>query len=86
MRPKSQIKFAPPALGLILSALFCGGIVACSTTSRTVYVQMFEWPWADIAKECEERLGPLGFAAVQVSPRRKVIPRPIRPGGTVINQ
>lgn len=35
---------------------------------RTVFVQMFEWPWKDIAKECEIYLGPAGFAAVQVSP------------------
>lgn len=35
---------------------------------RTVFVQMFEWPWKDIAKECEIYLGPAGFSAVQVSP------------------
>lgn len=35
---------------------------------RTVMVQMFEWPWADIARECETYLGPKGFSAVQVSP------------------
>lgn len=36
--------------------------------ARTVFVQLFEWPWADIARECEAYLGPAGFAAVQVSP------------------
>lgn len=35
---------------------------------RTVFVQLFEWPWKDIAKECEVYLGPAGFSAVQVSP------------------
>jgi alpha-amylase len=35
---------------------------------RTVFVQLFEWKWTDIAKECEQWLGPHGFAAVQVSP------------------
>jgi len=39
-----------------------------SNSPRTVMVQLFEWPWQDIAKECEEYLGPNGFAAVQVSP------------------
>jgi alpha-amylase len=29
---------------------------------------MFEWPWKDVARECESYLGPAGFAAVQVSP------------------
>lgn len=35
---------------------------------RTVFVQLFEWPWKDIARECEVYLGPAGFSAVQVSP------------------
>lgn len=37
-------------------------------TPRTVFVQMFEWTWRDIAKECVTNLGPHGFSAVQVSP------------------
>jgi alpha-amylase len=35
---------------------------------RTVMVHLFEWPWNDVAAECESWLGPNGFAAVQVSP------------------
>ena len=35
---------------------------------RTVFVQLFEWKWTDVARECEQWLGPHGFAAVQVSP------------------
>lgn len=35
---------------------------------RTVFVHLFEWTWKDIARECEIYLGPVGFAAVQVSP------------------
>jgi hypothetical protein len=30
---------------------------------RTVFVQLFEWKWTDIAVECEQWLGPHGFAA-----------------------
>ncbi len=33
-----------------------------------VFVHLFEWPWPDIANECEQVLGPAGFTAVQVSP------------------
>ena len=33
-----------------------------------VFVHLFEWKWRDIATECEQTLGPDGFAAVQVSP------------------
>jgi alpha-amylase len=32
------------------------------------FVQLFEWTWPDVAKECQLYLGPKGFAAVQVSP------------------
>jgi hypothetical protein len=31
-------------------------------------VQLFEWKWLDVAKECEEFLGPRKFAGVQISP------------------
>lgn len=33
-----------------------------------VFVHLFEWSWADVARECEEWLGPKGYTAVQVSP------------------
>lgn len=32
------------------------------------FVFLFEWSWKDVAKECEEWLGPKGFRAVRVSP------------------
>ena len=41
---------------------------AQTTPPRTVFVHLFEWKWTDIAKECENFLGPKGYAAVQVSP------------------
>jgi len=33
-----------------------------------VFVHLFEWRWADVARECEAWLGPKGFKAVQISP------------------
>ena len=33
-----------------------------------VFVPLFEWRWADVARECEAWLGPKGFKAVQISP------------------
>lgn len=44
--------------------------------ARTVFVQLFEWTWTDIANECETFLGPAGYAAVQVSPPNEHIPGP----------
>ena len=35
---------------------------------RRVIVHLFEWPWEDIANECESYLGPKGYCGVQVSP------------------
>lgn len=45
-----------------------GSAVSVTGTPRTVSVHLFEWKWTDIAQECEQFLGPKGFAAVQVSP------------------
>ncbi len=35
---------------------------------RTAFVHLFEWNWPSVALECEQFLGPAGYAAVQVSP------------------
>ncbi|NET49275.1 MAG: ATPase, partial [Merismopedia sp. SIO2A8] len=43
-------------------------VMAQELPPRTVSVHLFEWKWPDIAQECEQFLGPTGFAAVQVSP------------------
>ena len=29
-------------------------------------VHLFEWKWMDIARECEDFLGPIGYGGVQV--------------------
>ena len=44
--------------------------------SGKVFVQLFEWSWPDIAKECEDFLGPKGYAAVQISPPQEHITGP----------
>nr|XP_004659120.2 pancreatic alpha-amylase-like isoform X2 [Jaculus jaculus] len=48
---------------------------------RTSIVHLFEWRWADIAKECERYLAPKGFGGVQVSPPNEniVVYNPSRP-------
>lgn len=38
-----------------------------------VAVQLFEWGWADVARECELRLGPMGYKAALVSPPQEHI-------------
>lgn len=46
------------------------------TGPADVFVQLFEWPWLDVAAECEAFLGPAGYKAVQVSPAQEHIPGP----------
>jgi alpha-amylase len=58
---------------LILIFLITVGTFAQATLPRTVFVELFEWPWNDIANECEQNLGPNGFSAVQVSPPQEHI-------------
>lgn len=52
---------------------------AFAQTPRTVFVQLFEWPWLDVARECELYLGPAGFSAVQVSPPNEHLSLPTHP-------
>src|SRR5690606_17231810 len=44
-----------------------------SATAQTTFVHLFEWQWNAIASECENHLGPKGYAAVQVSPPQNSI-------------
>ncbi|XP_022105547.1 alpha-amylase A-like [Acanthaster planci] len=57
---------------ILVLCLFLGVAVAQwdanTLDNRQVMVHLFEWKWKDIAKECENWLGPNGFAGVQVSP------------------
>ncbi len=41
-----------------------------------VIVHLFEWPWASVASECTNVLGPKGFGAVQVSPPQEHVVLP----------
>ncbi|NUO58125.1 MAG: ATPase [Hamadaea sp.] len=41
---------------------------AAGSAPTGVVVHLFEWPWASVATECRDRLGPAGVAAVQISP------------------
>lgn len=46
---------------------------------RSGIVELFEWCWADVAKECERYLSPLKFGGVQVSPASEHATLPGRP-------
>lgn len=66
-------RFVLPLL-LVAFALGCSPADKPTSEATTpgvhdgVIVHLFEWPWADVARECEAFLGPKGYAAVQVSP------------------
>jgi alpha-amylase len=60
-----------PAHGLLpilLYAWVCWAPQPAAAEPPGVLVHLFEWPWADVALECERVLGPAGIAGVQVSP------------------
>ena len=44
--------------------------VNCQYTvnEKSVGVQLFQWPFDDIARECTEFLGPMNYSYVQTSP------------------
>lgn len=56
------------SLGFTAILLTLTSCLSAAAAPRTVFVQLFEWPWNDVARECETYLGPAGFSAVQVSP------------------
>jgi alpha-amylase len=49
---------------------------AQASGNGTVIVQMFDWPWTDIASECTNVLGPDGYGAVQISPPQEAVVLP----------
>jgi alpha-amylase len=49
-----------------------------SPGSRDVIVHLFQWPWASVAQECTNVLGPKGFGGVQVSPPQEHVVLPGR--------
>lgn len=68
--------FSPQFIFSMLVALCISFSTQAAQTTpvpRTVFVHLFEWQWNDVAKECENFLGPRGFSAVQVSPPQKSI-------------
>jgi alpha-amylase len=44
--------------------------------AKDVIVHLFEWPWASVATECANVLGPKGFGGVQVSPPQEHVVLP----------
>ena len=63
---------------LAILAIFFIGVACEQPAERTsipptphdadVFVHLFAWSWPDVARECEEFLGPNGYKAVQISP------------------
>tara|TARA_R110001592_G_scaffold160851_1_gene393172 strand:- start:169 stop:2184 length:2016 start_codon:yes stop_codon:yes gene_type:complete len=54
--------------GLALALPLLATTQVHAAAEPTTFVHLFEWNWQDVAQECEEYLGPKGYAAVQISP------------------
>jgi alpha-amylase len=54
--------------GILTLSILIACLLGAAPANATVFVHLFEWPWNDIAQECEAFLGPKGYFAVQISP------------------
>ncbi len=61
---------------LVHFVLMQSAVAAAPDPKHTVFVQLFEWKWQDVARECETYLGPKGFKAVQISPPQEHVVLP----------
>ena len=74
-----KTKSVPRSCLALLAAL---AVTACNAGDQQVqtpagaFVQLFEWRWPDVAKECEDFLGVAGYTAVQISPPNEHITGP----------
>jgi alpha-amylase len=76
---------AAAATAVVAAALLTAGAVrhtdqaeasAATPGAHDVIVHLFEWPWASVAGECTNVLGPKGFGGVQVSPPQEHVVLP----------
>jgi len=65
---KNNIAKSLITTSLALTLPLLASTQAQTAAQPTTFVHLFEWSWQDIAQECEDFLGPKGYAAVQVSP------------------
>ena len=79
MASKNSVKsvFKLVAFAVVAALLPSGYAVAAPdaqvVTTQSVGVQMFEWTWNSLAKECTNNLGPAGYDWVEVSPPQEHI-------------
>jgi alpha-amylase len=69
------------AAALVAAVVRPAGQAEASTASpgsKDVIVHLFGWPWASVAAECTNVLGPKGFGGVQVSPPQEHVVLPGR--------
>ena len=67
------LSFAAP---LACGSTPCGPAAASPPGTKDVIVQLFQWNWASVARECHDFLGPRGYGGVQVSPPQEHVVLP----------
>ncbi|GAA0583128.1 carbohydrate-binding module family 20 domain-containing protein [Kribbella sandramycini] len=69
-----------PLVALLGTALLATGLTppaaAAPEGPKDVIVQLFEWNWKSVGRECGSFLGPKGYGAVQVSPPQEHVVLP----------
>jgi alpha-amylase len=66
----------PAATTLPAAGADVGVLSGAGPGAKDVIVHLFEWPWASVASECVNVLGPKGFGGVQVSPPQEHVVLP----------
>ncbi|MBX6748831.1 MAG: alpha amylase C-terminal domain-containing protein [Micromonosporaceae bacterium] len=67
---------AAAATAVLLASPWVGAKDDANPSQRDVIVHLFQWPWASVASECTNILGPKGFGGVQVSPPQEHVVLP----------
>ena len=63
--PTTPVTQPPPVAPPVLGSVY---VSSGRAAAGDVFVHLFEWKWPDIARECEQVLGPRGYKAIQISP------------------
>jgi len=80
MRNHDGLRFlAAVFFALSFSANARAALPPVSQAGKNAYVHLFEWKWSDIALECENFLGPMGYTGVQISPPNEHVVLPGNP-------
>ncbi|MDR7303808.1 alpha-amylase [Haloactinomyces albus] len=76
MRLRALAVAAAATLATVTAPAAVAGAQPAAPDGKDVIVQLFQWNWDSVARECTDVLGPKGYGAVQVSPPQEHVVLP----------